>query len=117
MQSASVLVVAMAEQCRSLMLSTQTNDSLLPQALQRKHLLWMCKKIEEHADDWPGTKLHRWIGFVQCAMMANRILDFQGVKRMFDQAKIAYGGSGQDDDLIDHLDVDSSFELDVGGQG
>ena len=74
-------------------------------------------KIEDHAENWPITKLHRWIGFVQGGMMANRILDLAGAKSMFDQAKIAHGGSGQDQDLIDHLDLDSPFELDVGGQG
>jgi len=92
------------------------NDLSLPKALQCKHLLWMCRNIEKYAEEWSESKLHRWIGFVQCGIMANRILDLEGVKRMFDHAKIAHG-SGQDDDLIDHLSVDSSFELELGGQG
>ena len=32
---------------------------------------------------------------------------------VFDQVKIAYGGGGEDEDLIDHLAV----EMDIGGQG
>jgi hypothetical protein len=34
---------------------------------------------------------------------------------MFDRAKIAYPET--DDDLVDHLDPNSSFELDIGGLG
>jgi len=73
----------------------------------------MCDKIEDHADDWPVTKLHRWVGFVQCGMMANRMLDLDGAKAMFDEAKTAYGGGGEDEEFIDHL----SGEMDIGGQG
>ena len=117
MEAARALIVAMAAQCRSVMQNAKADDSSLPEALQRKHLRWMCSNIEKHAEDWPDSKLHRWIGFVQCGIMANQILDLQGVKSMFDQAKIAFGGTGQDDDLVDHLDVDNPFELDLGGQG
>ncbi len=49
-------------------------------SLQLKHLLWMCDRIETHAEGGPATKLHRWIGFVQAAMLANRMLDLDGLK-------------------------------------
>jgi hypothetical protein len=75
----------------------------------------MCDKIEEHAEDGPATKLHRWIGFVQCAMLAHRMLDLDGAKAMFDEAKVAHGETSED--LLDHLDPTSSFELDIGGEG
>jgi hypothetical protein len=48
----------------------------------------MCDRIEKHAADWPDTKLHRWIGFVQCAMMANGILDLASTKKMFDSVRM-----------------------------
>jgi hypothetical protein len=70
----------------------------------------------KHATDWPETKLHRWIGFVQCAMMANGILDLPGIKGMFDSVKNAYLETSQDQDLTDHLDPDNSFDIDVGGR-
>jgi hypothetical protein len=73
----------------------------------------MCDTIEDHANDWPATRLHRWIGFIQGGMIANHILDLDGAKAMFDQVKIAYGGGSEDEDLIDHLAV----EMDIGGQG
>lgn len=117
MQPSRALIEAMAAQCRSVLQNADSRDSSLPKPLQRKHLLWMCNNIEKHAEDWPDSKLHRWIGFVQCGIMANQVADLQGLKRMFDQAKIAHGGSGHDEDLIDHLNVDDSFELDLGGQG
>ncbi len=117
MDNASLLVVAMAEQCRGLARESTRFDPDLPPALHAPHLLWMCDCITNHAEDWPATKLHRWIGFVQCGMLANRMLDLEGVKAMFDEAKQAYGGSREDDDLLDHLDPGSPFNLDIGGQG
>lgn len=115
MDNVSLLVTAMAEQCRDLILESETPDLGLPKALQPKHLLWMCNKIQEHAEESPATKLHRWIGFVQCGMMANRILDLDGAKAMFDKAKAAHGEINED--LLDHLDPTSSFECDIGGEG
>ena len=115
MDNAKLLVVAMAQKCRGLIQEWETPDVDLPKALQPKHLLWMCNKIDEHAEDGPATRMHRWIGFIQGAMMAHRMLDHGGAKAMFDQAKIAYGESS--DDLLDHLDPRSSFKVDIGGQG
>lgn len=77
----------------------------------------MCRQVEQHAADWPAIKLHRWIGFVQCGMVANQILDFAGAKAMFDQAKNAYGEVADDPDLVDRLDPNCSFDMDIGGQG
>ena len=115
MENSELLVVAMAEQCRDLILASDKRDHGLPKELQPKHLLWMCKQIEGHAEVGSTTKLHRWIGFVQCGMMANRMLDFEGAKAMFDKAKAAHGEVG--DDLIEHLDLSSGFEVDIGGEG
>jgi hypothetical protein len=115
MQNANLLVAAMAEKCKDLILQWDAPCPDLPRPLQPKHLLWMCKKIEEHAEDAPATKLHRWIGFIQCAMMANGMLDLDGAKAMFDRVKVAYREGGED--LLDHLDPTSHFELDIGGEG
>lgn len=115
MDNARLLVVAMAEKCRSLILESNARDADCPKALGREHLLWMCNEIEKHAEDGSTARLHRWIGFVQAAMLANHTLDLKGLKRMFDEAKRAHGETG--DDLLDHLDPTSSFECDIGGQG
>lgn len=114
MDNASLLIVAMAERCRNLVLECDTRDSSLPKSLQTKHLLWMCTKIQEHVEEWSSGKLNRWIGFVQCALIAHRILDFDGAKAMFDKAKVAYGNT--DEDLVDHLDPTNSFVCDIGGE-
>jgi hypothetical protein len=108
----------MAEQCRSLIQQWDKPARGLPKPLQPKHLLWMCDQIEKHVEGGPATKLHRWIGFVQAAMLANRMLDLDGLKTMFDEAKRAHGETSDDlEDLIDHLDRTSPFEFDIGGQG
>ena len=118
MDNTSLLIVAMAEECRRVIQEWDKSAPDLPKALQPKHLLWMCNKIEEHAEDGPVTKLNRWIGFVQGAMLANRILDLDGLKAMFDNAKRDHGETSEDlEDLTDHLDPTSSFEFDIGGQG
>ena len=117
MENNRPLIVAMADQCRAIIQNSEVSVLELPQALHPKHILWMCDRIEQHAEDWPETKLHRWIGFVQCGMVANRILDFEGAKRMFDEARTAYGANPDDQDLIDHIDPSNSFKFDVGGEG
>jgi hypothetical protein len=115
MDTASLLIRAMAEECKGLILEWNKPASDLPEALRPEHLELMCDRIKEHAEDWSATKLHRWIGFVQCAMMANRILDLDGIKSMFDKAKNAYGEVNED--LRDHLDPRDYFQFDIGGEG
>lgn len=118
MDKTCLLVVAMAEQSRRVIQQGGQPALDLPKALQPKHPLWMCNKIEEHAEDGPATKLHRWIGFVQGAILANRILGLDGLKVMFDEAKCAHGETSEDlEDVTDHLDPTSTFKLDLGGQG
>jgi hypothetical protein len=48
-------------------------------------------------------------------MLANRIVDLSAVKVMFNDLKIAFGKPSQD--LVDHLNVESSFQLELGGEG
>ena len=86
-----------------------------PDSLQLKHLEWMCNQVVEQANAWPTTKLHRWIGFIQAGLIANRVIQIAGAKRMFDTAKKTH--AGLDQDLLDHLNPDDSFELEIGGQG
>ncbi len=118
MDNGSLLIAAMAEKCRRVLQEWDKYDPRLPKALQQKHLVWMCNKIEEHSEVGPDTKLHRWIGFIQGAMLANRMLDLDDLKAMFDEAKRAHGEASDDlEDLLDHLDPTNSFELDIGGQG
>ena len=117
MDGAQSLIAAMTQKCRGMIRGAAGEDRSLPEALHPKHLLWMCDQIERHAEDWPETRLHRWIGFVQCGMMANRMLDLDGAKAMFDEVKAAHGSISIDQDLIDHLDPSNPFELDIGGEG
>lgn len=115
MDKSNLLVVAMADECRQIILKWEDEDPDLPKSIRRKHLERMCERIEKHAEDWPATRLHRWIGFIQSALIANRVIDLAEAKRMFDRAKVAYPES--DDDLLDHLDPSDSFEIDLGGHG
>ncbi len=118
MDNTSLLVVAMTAKCRSLIQKWDKPVLDLPKSLHPKHLLWMLDQIEKNAEDGTATKLHRWIGFVQAAMLANHMLDLDGLKAMFDQAKAAHEARSEGlEDLIDHLDPTSAFEFDIGGQG
>lgn len=117
MEQSQLLVAAMAEQCRQLIQSATSDPLDVPEGLQPRHLLAMCERIEEHADDWPATKLHRWIGFVHGAMLANRLLDVDRARAIFEAARSKHGTAPGDQDLIDHLDPGSSFRMDLGGQG
>jgi len=115
MSDDALLIAAMADKCLETIRAWKEPGQGQPAALQPTHLEWMCHQISRHARDWPATKVHRWIGFVQAALIANRMLDLAGAKRMFDDAKQAFGA--MDEDLVDHLDPTSSFRVDLGGQG
>lgn len=115
MDHAALLIVAMAERCRETLLKQQGGSPPLPLSLQPKYLLWMCGTLETQVEDWPATRLHRWIGFIQAGMMANGMIDLPEAKRMFDDAKIAHGD--MHDDLVDHLDSSVFYEVDLGGEG
>ena len=111
------LVAAMAAQCRNVIGAAHEDETILPKELHPKHLFWMCDQIIEHSQEWPAAKLHRWLGFVQCALLAHRMLTLEQVKRMFADVKKSHGLSSEDEDLVDHLDPSSSFLLELGGQG
>jgi hypothetical protein len=115
MDKSNLLVVEMAEECRRIILEWHEEDADLPEPLRRTHLERMCQRIEKHVEDWPASRLNRWIGFIQCALIANRIIDLPEAKRMFDRVKVAYPET--DEDLLDHLDPTNSFEIDIGGPG
>ena len=117
MEQGSLLIVAMAENCRDTICRSQEPVLVLPAALRPKHLLWMCDRIRLQAENWPAAKLHRWIGFLQAGILANRMLTLDEAKAMFDTAKNRFGESGDDRDLIDHLNAESAFEIEIGGQG
>jgi hypothetical protein len=109
------LMIAMIERCREMILEHEDPGRELPEPLRSKHLVAMCDRLTQHVDDWTAVKLSRWIGFLQCAMIANRMIDLGGAKKMFDQAKNAFGESSRD--VLDHLDPDQPFEFEIGGEG
>ena len=116
MNDSTPLSTAMAEQCKSLINDCGVAVSELPPALRLPHLLWMSERIIEHAGNWPDARLQRWIGFIQCGMIANEMIDVEAAKTMFDAAKNAYAGSVPDDGLVDHLNPDNVFRFEVGGE-
>lgn len=114
MDRSEQLIVAMAERCRLVIHQYRGDVPTLSPSLHPKHLESMCDRIEANAEGWPMSRLHRWIGFIQCALIANGIQDLDQVKAMFEDAKVAYGPI--DDDLTDHLDPDNDFSFDLGGE-
>jgi hypothetical protein len=117
MEDTRFLIAAMAAKCRDAIRGSNEEENSLPKALHAKHLRWMCDQIQKHAQGSPVTRLHRWIGFVQAGILANRMLDLEQIKAMYDEVKKSHEVSSGDRDLTDHLDLNSSFKLDLGGQG
>jgi len=117
MDDTRLLIAAMAARCHDVIRASNEEEKNLPVALHPRHLLWMCSQIQEHAQNSSLLKLHRWIGFVQAGILANRMLDLEQTKAMFDAAKQMQRATTEEQDLVDHLNVHSSFEFDLGGQG
>jgi len=89
-----------------------------PLEVQPKNLLRMCHRIEEKAveDEWPDTKLHRWIGHLHGCMLTLGIVDIDRLKEIMSQAKKVFGEK-EDEELKDHCNPDNFFSLDIGGEG
>lgn len=111
----ALVVAAMARKCCDLLEGRSTSNAL-PRTLQPDYLLWMANQIAQHTEVWPATKLHRWIGYLQGGMVANQILDFDGAKAMFQAVRKVVDGIDVDQDLIDHLDPENPFRLEMGGE-
>ena len=111
----TLLMTAMIERCRDMIQAHDRPGPDRPKPLRPEHLIWMCERLIEHVDAWSAAKMNRWIGFIQCAMIANGIIDLDAAMQMFDRAKVAFGEPSQD--LLDHLDPDSAFRFDLGGEG
>ena len=115
MSNETILAVIMAEKCQGILRGRASALVDPPACLQPEHLTWMCAEIIRHADDWPATRSHRWLGFVQAAMIAGGMLRYSEAKAMFD---LAQGPEATvDQDLLDHLDPSNSFRFELGGQG
>ncbi len=111
----TALMTEMIGQCRSMIAGKQSPVPEQLPPLRKEHLVWMCDRMLEHVESWPAAKLNRWVGFIQCAMIANGYVDLAGAKAMFDLAKNAYGEPDQD--MLDHLNPDVDFEIEIGGRG
>lgn len=117
MDSSRTAIAAMAMECKRLILAQEGSHPELPLELQSAHLVSMCDQVARHASKGVATRLHRWIGFIQCAMLAQGMLDLNGLKAMFDDIKGARLDADADlEDLLDHLDPESSFEFELGGE-
>jgi hypothetical protein len=117
-EQSNLQIIAMAERCRNIIQDKAEDTRFgLPTSLRPKHLRWMCNEIVEHAADWSTNKSHRWIGFVQAGMIANYVLDLDGAKTMFNKLREQFGDIANDQDLLDHLDPATEFEMETGGEG
>ena len=101
--------------------SKHSNESLdVPEDSKPLHLLKMCKIVREQAfeesSDFPVSKLHRWIGHIQGCLITTKVATVDQIKEIMRMAKLAFGEK-PDTELMRHLDPDSPFFLDIGGEG
>lgn len=47
-----------------------------------RHAYWMLYSIEVMIDDWPLTKCHRWLGYVQSIMIHNKLINLEQARDM-----------------------------------
>ncbi len=116
MDDAFQSVTALADECQEFIRRNASPGADPPELIDINHLSWMLDQICLHAQDWPPTKLYLWIGFVQCGLIANGLLKPKTARAMFGQSWTGYSVDSIDQDLIDHLDHESSFSLDIGGE-
>ena len=103
----------MVERCRTAIAASATSREVQP--VPPAHLTWMCDQLDENVDQWSAVKVARWIGFLQCALIADRILDARHVGVIFADARGGLHDARRD--LLDRLAAEEPFEFDLGGEG
>lgn len=103
------VVVAMARQYKRIISTAHFSRVEIPKALRVRHLSWMVDRVIEHSEDWPETRLHRWIGFIQSGMMANATLGLDVARDIFTTASNTVETCN--DNLIDHLDFENTYSF------
>lgn len=110
--------VQMARKCQDLLQKHGGPCLPVPPSLNPLHLKRMCEQIESLVNAGKVKKAHRWIGFIQAGLLALGILDLTGLQEMFDDLKLDVADRDSDlENLLDHLDPDSAFEFELGGEG
>lgn len=81
-------------------------------------LLTMIEKLIHKAeqDEWPDTKLHRWLGWIMGCMACHNIAGIEKLEQIVTSSKMCFGEKA-DEELEAHHNPDSSFRLDIGGEG
>jgi hypothetical protein len=44
-----------------------------PEGTIPAHLLWLCDQMVDKSEQWPVTRLHRWVGYIQGCMVSRGI--------------------------------------------
>ena len=78
------------------------------------HEVVICVKTASVFSDVIRGAASDQLSSVQGAILAHRLLDFDELKAMLDEAKLAHAETGED--LPNRLDPTNSFEFDTGGQ-
>lgn len=81
------------------------------------HLLKMLDRLTHKANEeaWPDTKLHRWLGWVMGCMACHGIAGHSRLQHLVGESK-RYFDEKPDEDLESHLNPDSPFRFDIGGE-
>jgi hypothetical protein len=82
-------------------------------AITRDHLIWMCDQIID--SDWPTSKMHRWVGFIQGILIAKGLSTIDEERTLVSETKLMFREE-HDYELWDHHNPDCPFELDIGGE-
>ncbi len=117
----TLLAIQIAEELEEQIKLWQTTFSIeldVDASTHPDRLLEMLEKLvrKAHQDEWPVAKLHRWLGWVMGCMACHSIAGHERLKEIVSHAKLHFGEK-DDDELRDHHNPDSTFRLDIGGEG
>lgn len=52
-----------------------------------EYLVWMCEQIITNAAEWPATKSHRWVGYVQGCLVSHGLSNVKTEADLVREAK------------------------------
>lgn len=114
MEQSRILAIEVAEAWRETLEELAQEQDGQDEAV--RCALSLCCNLERRAETWPESRLHRALGFVQGVLVARGVTSYADQLALINGLKVAYP-EDTDEELQEHLDPKSPFQLDLGGPG
>lgn len=109
-----LLALEAVQLCRAKLV--EDGDDIPERDAALEHALLLSHQVEQYVLQWPATRLHRALGFIQGVLVSRGCSSLEEQCTLLERLQIGFPEC-RDRDLADHLDPRQPFELELGGSG